>query len=391
MKWKKERLRDIIKFRGGGTPRKDVPEFWGNEIPWATVKDFKSLSLSCTIDSITKQGLDSSSTNLISAGHVIIPTRMALGKAAINTIDLAINQDLRALIPLVPIDANYLLHSMLGLADVIERNGSGATVKGITQDKLADLQIPLPPLPEQRRIAAILDAADELRRQRRAALAELDTLLQSTFIDLFGDPVTNPKGWDVIKLSQVVQRLDGGKNIAQSESETSYKILKVSAVTSGNFLPEESKYLPEDYRFPDSFLVKQGDLLISRANTKELIGATAYVWNTPGNLVLPDKIWKFIWKDNANIHPLFFLYVSRKPEFRRQIGALSSGTSGSMKNIPKPKLLSLSIPLPPLPLQHHFATIVAGVERQKERMRAHLGELDALFASLQQRAFNGDS
>jgi hypothetical protein len=112
--WPMVCLGDAVTFRGGGTPRKDVAEYWSDEIPWATVKDFKSLALSQTQDSISKKGLEASASNLIPAGHVIIPTRMALGKAAINTIDVAINQDLRALVPKQPIDTAYLLHSMLG-------------------------------------------------------------------------------------------------------------------------------------------------------------------------------------------------------------------------------------------------------------------------------------
>ncbi len=142
-------LKDIVTFQSGGTPSKDRPEYWTNEIPWASVKDFKSLDLATTKNSISQLGLDSSSSKLIPAGHVIIPTRMALGKAAINSIDLAINQDLRALIPKVQLDTRYLLHSMIGLADEIHRFGRGATVKGITQANLGRLRIPLPPSPSR--------------------------------------------------------------------------------------------------------------------------------------------------------------------------------------------------------------------------------------------------
>lgn len=81
MKWKMVKLGDVITFRGGGTPRKDVPEYWSDEIPWATVKDFKGLVFERTRDFISPQGLASSASNLIPSGHVIIPTRMALGKA----------------------------------------------------------------------------------------------------------------------------------------------------------------------------------------------------------------------------------------------------------------------------------------------------------------------
>ena len=267
---------------------------------------------------------------------------------------------------------------------------TGASYPAVSDAKVKASTIPIPPLSEQKRIAEILDAADALRAKRREALAQLDAILQSTFLDMFGDPVVNPMGWRVGRFGDVVERLDGGKNVAQSETQTDYRVLKVSAVTYGVYRPDESKYLPADFIVPESYFVKKGDLLISRANTLELIGATAYVWETPENIVLPDKIWKFIWKRNAEIEPLFVYHLSQNTEFRRILSSRASGTSGSMKNIAKPKLLGLPIPIPPIDLQRRFATIVESVERQKACMRAHLAELDALFASLQSRAFNGE-
>lgn len=262
-------------------------------------------------------------------------------------------------------------------------------ISNLDQKRTLKLEIPLPPLPEQKRIASILDAADALRTKRRQAIAMLDELLQATFLDMFGDPVTNPKGWEVKKLGDFVEKLLGGKNIAQAEYVSSFKVLKVSAVTSGIYKPEESKYLPDDYQFPAEYLVHKNDLLISRANTTELIGATAFVWNTPENIVLPDKIWKFVWKNIQEINPLFVFGYTNQAEFRRQVSNRCSGTSGSMKNIAKPKLLSIPIYVPPLTLQTQFASIVEKVEAQKAVQLAHLAELDTLFASLQQRLFSG--
>ena len=172
MKWPLIDLGNIITFTGGGTPAKDVDEYWSDEIPWATVKDFKSLELRSTQDSISRKGLNASSATVIPAGHVIIPTRMALGKAAINSIDLAINQDLRPLIPKGAIDTRYLLHAMISLGPEIERHGSGATVKGITQAKLSKLQIPPPPRNTHSGCSAGL---------ARASAAFLFTLPRSSF------------------------------------------------------------------------------------------------------------------------------------------------------------------------------------------------------------------
>src|SRR5690606_28879710 len=122
---------------------------------------------------------------------------MALGKVVISEIDVAINQDLKAVLVKNNelLDTKYLLWFLASNKENIASMGKGATVKGITLDQLRAIKVPLPPLAEQRRIVAILDQADELRQKRQQAIKKLDQLLQATFIEMFGDPVSNPKGW----------------------------------------------------------------------------------------------------------------------------------------------------------------------------------------------------
>jgi type I restriction enzyme, S subunit len=251
------------------------------------------------------------------------------------------------------------------------------------------LPIPLPTLHKQKRIVAILDAAEALRAKRRESISQLDSLVQAMFSDMFGNPVVNPKGWEECPFADVIDRLEGGKNVAPSESPSDHRILKVSAVTYGEYRPEEAKWLPADFIPPDSYIVRSGDLLISRANTVNLIGATAYVWDTPAQMVLPDKIWRFVWKDGAPVDSLYVFHMTRHKDFQRLIGSRASGTSGSMKNISKPKLLGLTIPLPPLPLQQEFAKRVRRIRAQRAIVVKQLSELESLFSSLQSQAFNG--
>ena len=384
MKWPLATLEDVITFRGGGTPRKDNPSYWSDEIPWATVKDFKGLCLSETQDSISAKGLESSSANLIPAGHVIIPTRMALGKAAINSIDLAINQDLRALIPKKPVDTTYLLHSMLGLADIIERNGSGATVKGITQAKLAKLQIPLPPLAEQKRIAAILDAADGLRAKRRESLAQLDTLLQSTFLDMFGDPVTNPKGWKIISVGDEIEFLtSGSRGWAQYYADSGAIFIRIQNLKNGRLDLSDIAYVdPPESAEARRTKVVPGDVLLSI--TADL-GRTAVVPEGIGTAHINQHLAILRFKD---LNPVFVSYQLASNGGQSQFARLNR--EGVKAGLNFNDVKSVQLTKPPLDLQHRFATIVESIEQQKARLRSHLAELDTLFASLQQRAFNGE-
>ena len=390
MTWSTVKLGEVVSFRGGGTPRKDNPEYWSDEIPWATVKDFKSLILDKTQDSISRQGLESSASNLIPAGHVIIPTRMALGKAAINAINLAINQDLRALIPKRPLDPRFLLHAMLGLADVIERNGAGATVKGITQAKLSELRIPLPPLAEQRRIAGILDAADALRAKRRESLAQLDLLLQSTFLDMFGDPVTNPMGWEMVQIEDIGD-VQGGLQVTSKRYSLPIirPYLRVANVFRGYLLLDEIKTIrlteAEERR---TGLEDEDILIVEGHGNKEEIGRCAR-WDGSIEQCVHQNHLIRLRCDRSRILPIYAESFINSKGGRRGLAGTSRTTSG-LNTISVSKVKATAVALPPLSLQHRFASIVESVEQQKATQHTHLAELDTLFASLQQRAFNGE-
>lgn len=289
------------------------------------------------------------------------------------------------------INANYLiryLKSPRALAHYPQL-GKGAIHrrKAISLESLGALPVPLPSLDEQRRIATILDLADALRTKRHQALAQLDALPQAIFHRMFGDPddatATVPFG-DIAALS-------GGRNLVADDSsaDSAYRVLKISAVTTGQFKPEESKPLPSDYTPPTAHLVRQGDLLMSRANTTELVGAVAYVHSTPTNLALPDKVWRFNWSDPTS-SPLFYQALMQTPTIRRRISRLASGTGGSMKNISKAKLDQMPVPRIDTRRQQEFARLVGDVEHRRAKTAEAAASQDALFASLQTRAFKGE-
>jgi type I restriction enzyme S subunit len=252
--------------------------------------------------------------------------------------------------------------------------------------------VPLPPIVEQKRIAAILDAAEALREKRRRAVELLDSLTWSAFDAEIGNPLENPYGFPIVAVGDVVETFEGGKNIAPSEedSATQLRVLKVSAVTTLEFDPAQSKPLPTDYSPPGHHFAKRNDLLFSRANTTELIGATAFVWNVGENIVLPDKLWRFVWKTEVAAEPLFIWYVFRHPAIRAEIGKRATGTSGSMRNISQGKVLSIRIPLPPQSVQRRFAQTVMASRRERIHQQASLEVINSLLAAAQHRAFRGE-
>lgn len=253
----------------------------------------------------------------------------------------------------------------------------------VSREGLLGLEVPLPPLDEQRRIAAILDRATAVRAKQSQVQNHLAALPEAIFLAMFGDPEDSVAAGSVVRFGEVAD-LQGGRNLVADDQEAAspYRVLKISAVTSGCFKPAESKALPADYVPPADHLVRHGDLLISRANTTELVGAVAYADEVPDNLVLPDKIWRFMWR-NPYSSPVYYRSLFRTASVRRRISQLASGTGGSMKNISKAKLVQLELPQVSIAQQQEFARRVAAIPHPT------LSETDALLKSLQSRAFSG--
>ena len=237
---------------------------------------------------------------------------------------------------------------------------------------------PLPPLSEQKRIAGVLDAADRLRAKRREALAQLDTLLQSTFLDLFGDPVTNPKGWEEYPLDHVAKVSTG--NTPSSKLEGMFNG-DIPFVTPGD--------LKETWVQTKRTVTKSG-AESSRTVTKGAtfvccIGAIGKMGKAVKTSAFNQQINAIEWKPEVVV-PDFGLEMMRF--FKAKIA--KDGASTTLPILKKSLFQKIQVPIPPLPLQQRFAAIVEQVESQKARMRTQFTELDTLFAALQQRAFNGE-
>jgi type I restriction enzyme S subunit len=161
MSWQTLALGDVCDVIGGGTPSKRCADFYEGNIPWASIRDMQGDWVESTEFSITEKAVASSATNVIPSDNVIIATRVGLGKVARLRRDTAINQDIRAVVPRDDrkLDKQYLFYWFKSIAEIIESEGKGATVKGVTLPFVKSLQLPLPSIAEQHRIVAILDEA----------------------------------------------------------------------------------------------------------------------------------------------------------------------------------------------------------------------------------------
>lgn len=388
-------LSSVARIVSGGTPRTGEAAFWNGDIPWATPKDLsglESVEIHSTPRLITDAGLRNSSAELLPVNSVLFSSRAPIGLLAINTAPMATNQGFKSFVPDPErLDSRYLFRWLEANRTQLQNMGVGATFKEVSKAIVSRLVIPLPPLEEQRRIAAILDKADELQITRRQALAQFDVLTQSIHHAMFGDPIASGR-WSEFALNDLLSAIESGQSPVcedrPAEAEE-WGVLKLSAVTKLTFDETQNKALTS-LAPKKQHEVRQGDLLFSRKNTRALVAAVALVGEVRPRLLLPDLIFRLCIRNNAVITPEYLHAVLAAPTKRTQIQNLAGGSSGSMPNISKAKLLTVKIPTPPMELQLEFGRRVAAVERLRGRHKSQLAELQALFTSLQHRAFSGE-
>ena len=293
------------------------------------------------------------------------------------------------IIPILPKDCvsrDYLFYFLRTpeTVDMATSRCSGANLPRLSPRQLASFQVPLPPLAEQKRIAGILDATDALRAKRREALVQLDTLLQSTFLDMFGDPVTNPKEWEVISVGDKIDFLtSGSRGWAKYYADDGDTFIRIQNLKDGHLDLGDIAFVnaPESAEARRT-RVQPGDVLLSI--TADL-GRTA---------VVPDGIAKA----HINQHLAILRFTNLNPVFVSHQLASKGGQAqferlnreGVKAGLTFNDVKRIRLTNPPPDLQHDFAAIVESIENQKASQRAHLAELDTLFASLQSRAFRGD-
>ena len=266
---------------------------------------------------------------------------------------------------------------------------TGANYPAVSDAKVKASKIPLPPLAEQKQVAGILDAADALRAKRREALAHLDSLLQSTFLDIFGDPVTNPMGWEERTLGELSQGAFRNGLSPSTKGTVDGEVLTLSAITRGRFDFAARKNVRFDQQPSPLQELRTDIFLICRGNgNRRLVGTGVYPDRSSNHVCFPDTMIGVA--ISPEILAAAYLHnVWRTPRVRRQIERGARTTNGTYK-VNQRLLSSVVFPVPPADLQHRFAAIAQSVEHQKARQRAHLAGLDTLFASLQSRAFRGE-
>ncbi|MBI5284759.1 MAG: restriction endonuclease subunit S [Chloroflexi bacterium] len=282
------------------------------------------------------------------------------------------------------VEKRYLRHGLELALQEMSRHLHGATMKHVNRGEFLSTKIYVPPLPEQRRIAAILDQADALRAKRRRALAQLDALTQSIFTEMFGDPRTILAKWPTRRLGEFLEFLtSGSRGWASHYAESGDLFLRIQNVRHDQLLLDDIAYVSApDTAEAKRTRVKPGDVLMSI--TADL-GRTAVVPEDIGTAYINQHLSILRTKE---LVPRYLSAYLASPMGQRQVSGRNRHAVKAGLNFDD--IRALLVPAPPAPLQCSFDSEVDAVERLKSLHGASLEKLDALFAALQHRAFRGE-
>lgn len=368
MSWPLVMLKDCCTIIGGATPKRDVEAYWSSkDVPWVTPKDISkinSMYLNDAPEYISNEGYKSCAAQKLPKGSLLLSSRAPIGNIAITTKEMCTNQGFKSLIPSEKIDIKYLYFCMLYSAQRLENEGNGATFKEVSKKVVEAFKIPLPPLDTQKKIAAVLEKADQLRKDCQQMEQELNSLAQSIFIDMFGDPVTNPK-----KLTQ--------QNILECLNVTTGKLDSNAAVDDGAFpfftcAKTASKI--------DKYAFDQEALLLAGNNAQGIYDVKYY----KGKFNAYQRTYVLSLKDDRGS----FRYFQFALEF--QLKRLQQQSKGSnTKYITMGIMRDTYLQIPNYSDQERFSDIYLKIFEQLELLNIQKEANKANFSALMEQAFNG--
>lgn len=283
------------------------------------------------------------------------------------------------------VDVKYVYYYLKNNFQILEDGFKGAGLKHISKDYLSNIMIEYPDIEEQQRIVNILDKAEEIRTKKKLANKKLDEFLKSTFIDMFGDPVTNPKDFPTQKLNDIAT-LKNGINFLKGDSGFEVKCLGVSNFKDNNFIVDSTNFnvVEVSNKPSEDYYLKKNDIVFVRSNgSKELVGRTVLI-KTEGKIVFSGFCIRC--RLTSNMNPIYLLMLLKTESMKNAFS--HDGHGCNIKSLNQQMLGNLDIIISPLELQNQFAQIVHKVEAQKEKNQKVIEQMDNLFNSLMQQAFN---
>lgn len=386
------RLGDICTVVSGSTPKSNIPEFWDGDVKWITPAeiDDDSYIITDSVRHITQLGVAKTGLKPFPGGTVILSSRAPIGKTAIAGCEMYCNQGFKNLICSEQIDSKYLYFFLSGKTDFLNSLGRGATFKEISKSIVEGIEIPLPGIDEQRKIAARFEKINYLIRLRTQQLAKLDELVKSRFVEMFGDFAAPDCKWEKQKLIESCAEFDDikcgpfGTQLSKDEYRSSGVAVWEIPQINSLFTAVPTHYLTEKKAAQlNAYSIRPGDIAMSR---KGNVGKCAVFPSSYEPGIIHSDVLR-IRVDNSRVLPIFMMYqLHYSRVVQHQIELVSSGAI--MAGINVTKLKEILVHIPPIGLQNQFASFVTQVDQSKSTIQQSLTQLETLKKSLMQQYFS---
>lgn len=395
MEWPLVALEEAAEIRGGATPRRDNPAYWNGEIPWLTPTDLPPAAegiaeVEKTADFITEEGLASCSASLLPPRTVLFSSRATIGKIGIAAVPLATNQGFANFLPRVGVEPRFLAWCLHFHADQIAGLAGSTTFKEVAKSSLKSFRIPLPPISEQRRIVEILDQADHLRHLRAEADAKGARVLPALFIEMFGDPATNPKGWPSASFGDLIA--DGPQNglyKPASNYGSGAPILRIDSFYAGRVTRlVELRRLRVSSSELETYDLREHDIVINRVNSEEFLGKSAIVPALAEPTVFESNMMR-LRVDRARVIPEYVIEHLQTTSTRREM-LRKAKRAINQASINQTDVRGLTILLPPLEAQKRFAAMARKAEILAGMGKIACERIGGIFQVAIRRAFRGE-
>lgn len=372
------KLGNICKFQSGGTPTKKNPAYFNGTIPWITTTALngRKIGKENAVDWISEKAIEESAAKIVPAFSIMVGTRVGIGKVAINTVDMSTSQDI---VSLVDIDESawnkeFICKFLQGKSKFLNAQARGATIKGIKIDVLSALELPKISIEEQIYISKVIDEVKIIINSRKQQLEKLDKIVKARFVEMFGTPYENEKGFPLLTVDDVIEFTGGAqpdkKYFEYESTEENIRLIQIRDYKTDNYIT----YIPKSMakRFCDA-----DDIMIGRYGPpifqilKGIEGAY--------NVALMKATPKMGNKE-------FIRYFLKQECLFKYLDNLSQRTAGQ-SGIEMSALKAYPFPYPPIELQEEFEKIAKQIDKSKDSVQKALDEAQLLFDSLMQQYF----
>lgn len=387
-RWPTVALAEVCDVRIGRTPRRDNAAFWTDGThPWITVAELNGQPLLGSKETISDEAL-LCMPDPVPTGTVLFSFKLSIGKLAIAGTPLWTNEAIAALPITNPqkLDRDFLLWALKAAASAGDANHA-VFGKVLNKSKVASLRIPLPPLVEQRRIVKILNHANRIRRLRREAIAKARELIPTLFIQMFGDPVTNPKESVVhplVELAQVVSGVAKGRRF-NGKATVSVPYIRVANVQAGRLDLSEIKNIEALPKEVEALRLLPNDVLLTEGGDHDKLGRGAMWESGPTDCIHQNHVFRVRCREHE-LNPNFYLAYLQTDTARSYFLRCAKRTT-NLASINMTQLRALPVPVPPIALQRDFAERARDIQRLVSRHEQQAVEADALQASLLSQCF----